>query len=100
MPEAGAGSTQRSGGWVQPVGQHVWCGRTRITLPDLPGGCALEVPLQVAVAQPGSFSLSDYTITWSYAHAPELSGSQQGPACFVAVQQQQRERQQRPENVG
>ena len=73
---------------VAPARAYLWCGATRLTLPSVPGHTTLEVPLRVAALVPGSLALADYTVSWSYAEAPQLAGSRQGPPCFVTVQQQ------------
>lgn len=86
-----AGSSSSSSGWVQPMRPYVWVGRTRAVLTGLAGGQTVEVPLQVATAGPGTLSLSDYMVSWSFADTPALSGSRPGAPWVVTVQQQQQQ---------
>jgi hypothetical protein len=78
-----------AGGAVSPVRQHVWCGRTRVTLRSVAPGETAEVPLLAAVTCPGKVVLGDCHVSWHLAkQPPQLSGSRFVPPLSFAVLQQ------------
>lgn len=69
------GSSVVAAGALPPVRQYVWCGRTRLTLPSVPAGQLVDVPLRVAVTRAGKLALADCLVSWHYAGLPHISGS-------------------------
>jgi hypothetical protein len=71
---------------IQPVNDYVWCCRTRVTLNKIPYKQSVEVPLCIAVTRGGMIELKNcVVVSWSYADAPELSGSVFGPPKYIKV---------------
>ncbi|KAL4852692.1 Trafficking protein particle complex subunit 8 [Chlorella vulgaris] len=71
---------------LPPVRQHIWCGRTRVTLPAVAPGGVVQVPLLVAVTRPGKLSLADCHVSWHFAgQPPHVSGSCRVPAHHCTV---------------
>ena len=83
----GANSHEGVMGALAPTRGHEWCGPTRLSVPRLDGNSSVALPLQVATLTPGTLALSDYWVTWSYADMPALSGTRQGPPCYITVAQ-------------
>ena len=83
-----AASSSALAGGLPPVRQYAWCGRTRVTLPVLPAGQVVEVPLHVAITRPGKVALADCLVSWHYAGPPNIAGSRAAPAHHCYVQQQ------------
>lgn len=72
---------------LQSVRPYVWSNRTRTSIPMLAGFATIEIPLSIAVSQPGSISVEDYVVSWSYSDVPAINGSVNGPACLFTVEQ-------------
>jgi hypothetical protein len=71
---------------LPPARQHIWCGRTRVTLPAVAPGGVVQVPLSVAVTRPGKLSLADCHVSWHFAgQPPHVSGSCRVPAHHCTV---------------
>lgn len=82
-----ASTALAAAGALPPVRQYVWCGRTRVSLPAVPPGQLVEVPLRVAAPLPAQLAVTDCLITWHFAGPPRITGSLAAPPHYCTIQQ-------------
>lgn len=70
-----------------PTLEYVWGGHMRVNLPDVGAGQCVSVHLQAVCFAPGTCSISDYFVSWTYPGLDNLTGGIAGPPVAVVVQQ-------------
>ncbi|DBA74127.1 hypothetical protein WJX77_012500 [Trebouxia sp. C0004] len=73
---------------LAPTSNYVWSGQTRVNVPDVAAGQHVDVHLHAVCFAPGTFHLSDCSVSWTYPELDNLTGSSAGPVSAFVVQQQ------------
>lgn len=78
-------TTQRD---LAPTYGCKWIGKTTYNVPDVAASQCVDVLLQVVFFAPGTYSLSDYAVSWTYPDLGNLTGGAKGPEICIAISQQ------------
>lgn len=84
-PILDAATSQRD---LPPTLDYAWSGQTRINVPDVAAKQCVDVQLHVVCFAPGTYSLSDYCVSWTYPGLGNLTGSCPGPVVSLVISQQ------------
>ena len=82
-PILDASSSQRD---LMPTLDYLWSGQTRVNVPGVAAGESADVCLHAVCFAPGTLSLSDYFVSWTFPDLENLTGSIAGPAVAFTVQ--------------
>ena len=84
-PILDASTTQRD---LVPTCDCKWSGQTTQNVPDVAANQCIDVLLHAVFLAPGTYSLSDYAVSWTYPELGNLTGGAKGPEISVAISQQ------------
>ena len=73
---------------LAPTLDYAWSGQTRNNVLDVAANTCAHVVLHVVCFTPGTYCLSDYSVSWTYPGLGNLTGACAGPAVSVSVLQQ------------
>ncbi|KAL3147776.1 hypothetical protein ABBQ32_002510 [Trebouxia sp. C0010 RCD-2024] len=62
-----------------------WSGQTTHNIPDVAANQCVDVRMYVVCFAPGTFSLSDYAVSWTYPGLGNLTGGANGPEVSLAI---------------
>ncbi|KAL3130291.1 hypothetical protein ABBQ38_008123 [Trebouxia sp. C0009 RCD-2024] len=81
-PILDASTVQRD---LAPTPAVRWSGQTTHNIPDVAANQCVDVLLYVVCFAPGTFSLSDYAVTWTYPGLGNLTGGAKGPEVSLVI---------------
>lgn len=62
-----------------------WCGQTTYNVPDVAATQCVDIVLHVVCFAPGTYSLSDYAVSWTYPGLGNLTGGANGPEVSLKI---------------
>ena len=70
---------------LAPTLDYAWSGQSRSSIPDIMGNQCVDVLLHIVCFAPGTYSLSDYSVSWTYPALGNLTGDIAGPPISLRI---------------